>query len=62
MELKDVATEIAKPIAYLINVTILTGIIPQEQKEAKVTNIFKSGEKEDVNNYRPISCFRLSRR
>ena len=56
--LKDVAPEIAKPIAYLINVTILTGIIPQEQKEAKVTNIFKSGEKDDVNNYRPISVLR----
>ena len=52
--LKD-APEIAKAIAYLINLSILTGIIPQEQKEAKVTNIFKSGEKEDVNNYRPIS-------
>ena len=57
--LKDAAPEIAKPIAYLINVTILTGIIPQEWKEAKVTATFKSGGKEDVNNYRPISVLPL---
>ena len=56
--LKD-APEIAKPIAYLINLSILTGIIPQEWKEAKVTPIFKSDEKDDVNNYRPISVLPL---
>ena len=57
--LKDAEPEIAKPIAYLINLTILTGIIPQEWKEFKVTPIFKSGEKDDVNNYRPISVLPL---
>ena len=57
--LKDAAPEIAKPIAYLINLTILTGIIPQEWKEAKVAPIFKSGEKDDVNNHRPISVLPL---
>ena len=53
--LKDAAQEVAKPIANLINLTFSTGEIPQEWKEAKVAPIFKSGEKDDVNNYRPIS-------
>ena len=54
--LKDAPPEIAKQIAYLINLTTLTDIIPEEWKEPKVTPIFKSGEK-DV--YRPISVLPL---
>ena len=57
--LKGAAQEVAKPIANLINLTFSTGEIPQEWKEAKVTPIFKSGEKDDVNNYRPISVLPL---
>ena len=57
--LKDAAQEVAKPIANLINLTFSTGEIPQEWKEAKVTTIFKSGEKDDINNYRPISVLPL---
>ena len=57
--LKDAAPGIVKPIAYLLNLTNLTGIVPQEWKEAKETPIFKSGEKDDINNYRPISVLPL---
>ena len=57
--LKDAAQEVAKPIANLINLSFSTGEIPQEWKEAKVTPIFKSGEKDDVNNYLPISILSL---
>ena len=66
--LKDAAPEIAKPIAYLINLTILTGIIPQEWKEAKVAPIFKSaglenGVKKMMSTTTVRSpCFRLSQR
>ena len=52
---RDAAPVVAKPITYLVNLTISTGVIPSEWKDARVTPIFKSGERNDENNYRPIS-------
>ena len=57
--LKDAAPVIAKPITYLVNLTISTGLIPAEWKDARVTPIFKSGARNDVNNYQPISVLSL---
>ena len=57
--LKDAAPVIAKLITYLVNLTISTGLIPAGWKDAGVTPIFKSGAKNDVNNYRPISVLPL---
>ena len=47
--LKDAAPVIAKPITYLVNLTISTGLIPAEWKDARVTPIFQSGARNDVN-------------
>ena len=57
--LKDAAPVIAKPITYLVNLTISTGLIPAEWKDARVTPIFKSGARNDDNNYRLISVLPL---
>ena len=57
--LKDAAPVIAKPITYLVNLTISTGLIPAEWKDARVTPIFQSGARNDVNNYRLISVLPL---
>ena len=56
--LKDGASAIAKPNAYLINLTI-SGEIPSEWKEAKVIHIFKSDKRNEANNYLPISVLPL---
>ena len=53
--LKDAAPVIAKPITYLVNLIISTGLIPSEWKDARITPIFESGARNEVNNYRPIS-------
>ena len=51
---------IKKPRLKIFNESINLGIFPEKMKIAKVTPIFKSGKKELLTNYRPISalsCF-----
>ena len=43
--LKDAASEVSESITYIINLTISTSTIPSEWKTAKVTPIYKSGDK-----------------
>ena len=57
--LTDAAPVVAKLIMYLVNLPISTGVIPPEWKDARVTPIFKSGERNDRNSYRPISVLPL---
>ena len=44
-----------KPLTYLINISIKQGIFPEELKMAKVIPIYKSDDKQLIQNYRPIS-------
>ena len=53
--LKDTAQEISKPIAYIINLSQSTSIIPNEWKIAIVNPLHKSCDRENCDNYRPIS-------
>ena len=53
--LKDAAPSISKPLAHVINLSLSTSTFPTEWKEAKVTPLFKSGNRTSVENYRPIS-------
>ena len=53
--LKVAAKVIAAPLAQLFNYTFLLGIFPASLKIAKIVPIYKSGDKSDVSNYRPIS-------
>ena len=48
--------DIIKPILqHIFNLSILEGKFPDELKIAKVTPVFKAGDKTDPGNYRPIS-------
>ena len=53
--LKTVADIIAPSLTYIFNLSLSKGIFPQDLKIAKVTPLFKSGERDQVGNYRPIS-------
>lgn len=46
---------ISAPLAHVINLSLVTGFYPNQLKNAKVIPVFKSGDKREVNNYRPIS-------
>ena len=46
---------ITKSITLIVRKCIETGIFPLIWKQAKVTPLYKSGSKDEINNYRPIS-------
>ena len=52
---KKVAKEIAYPLMLIFNVSLSTGIVPDELKMAKVVPIYKKNNPELFGNYRPVS-------
>lgn len=46
---------ICTPLTHIINHSLISGIFPERFKIAKVIPIFKKGNTEDINCYRPIS-------
>ena len=53
--LKRIGDVVASPISHIINLSFLNGVFPSELKIAKVIPIFKSGDKQQFSNYRPVS-------
>ena len=43
------------PMADLFNKIYLTGAIPDQWKVSKITPIFKKGDRNQIENYRPIA-------
>lgn len=46
---------IATPLQIIFSKSLMTGQVPGDWKKSNVTPIFKSGDKTDPNNYRPVS-------
>lgn len=53
--IKDGASALVKPITYLVNLSITSGIVPDELKLARVKPLFKKNSRLEIGNYRPVS-------
>ena len=53
---KKCFSSLCEPLKYLFNLSIEKGIFPDDLKIAKVTPIYKTDDKSNLSNYRPISC------
>jgi hypothetical protein len=52
---KESSSYISKPLTHIVNLILRTGIYPDKLKFSVVTPVFKSGDRTDVHNYRPIA-------
>ena len=52
---QDAAISISYPLALIYNSSLKNGVFSEVWRVAKVSPIYKSGTRTDVNNYRPIS-------
>jgi hypothetical protein len=44
-----------KPLTHIYNASFQTGIFPDIMKKAEIRPLFKKWDKQDIQNYRPIS-------
>ena len=52
---KNIIHLVVQPFAYICNLSFAAGILPDAMKIAKEIPIHKTEEKDEFNNYRPIS-------
>jgi hypothetical protein len=57
--IKDISNELATPVMFLINKSLESGTFPTYEKTAKITPLHKSGDRSNIDNYRPISVLNV---
>ena len=53
---KESINYIYEPLTYIINLSINSGVVPDQMKLAHIVPLFKSGNKRLFSNYRPFIC------
>lgn len=54
---KDVSDVIAPTLADIFNICLTNSVFPLNMKIAKVTVLYKKGDRNNFGNYRPVSIF-----
>ena len=52
---KQLSMYLVRPVCRLVNLSFRAGVFPDNLKVARITPIFKKGDKKNLNNYRPIA-------
>lgn len=55
LPIKNSISCLIEPLTYIFNQMLATGVFPDRLKIARVTVVFKGGNKTEFGNYRPIS-------
>ena len=50
-----IVSHIVKPLSYICNMSLTSGIFPNNMKIAKVIPLYKANGKNEFTNYRPVS-------
>jgi len=53
--MKEIAQYISEPLCTIFQTSILLGIVPSQWRNARVSAIYKKGNKKLASNYRPVS-------
>ena len=53
--IKEVIDLIVQPLTYITNLSLSSGIVPDQMKIARVVSLFKTGDLSQFTNYRPVS-------
>ena len=53
--IKNITECVVKPLTHICNQSLKMGIFPQKMKIAKVIPIYKTGNRRELSNYRPVS-------
>ena len=59
--IRDGAPIISECLTHIINLSFSSGVVPDDWKTSRVVPLFKSDNREEMDNYRPISILYFSK-
>ena len=57
--IKDSCDAIISPLTHIVNLSLCSGKVPCDLKEARVVPLYKKKDKTDTGNYRPVSILSI---